>query len=191
MPSDAGPTGPAGCHHRDRAREPSDQPIATGVLAANLAALDQTISLLQRLSPDDYRRPVASVFNTTIGAHIRHCVDHHQQFLRGLDSGRIDYDARDRDSDVETSLARGLLSVRQVAERVASVDGRRQVLWIRVDQDAREDGWQISSFGRELAFLLSHTVHHQALIAIICRHLGVPVEDELGVAPATLRYRES
>lgn len=166
-----------------------DRPTATGVVAANLTVLDQTISLLQRLSPDQYRQPVASVFGTSIGAHVRHCVDHHLQFLRGLDSGRVDYDARDRDSDVETSLARGLLSVQQLVERIASVDQRRQVLWIRVDQDAQEDGWQISSFGRELAFLLSHTVHHQALIAMICRHLGVPVEEDLGVAPATLRFR--
>jgi len=97
--------------------------------------------------------------------------------------------ARNREPDVETILACGLSSVRRVAQGLAAVDQRQEILWIRVDNDAGENAWQISSFGRELAFLLSHTVHHQALIAVICRQLNVPLAAEFGVASATLRHR--
>ena len=32
-----------------------------------------------------------------IGPHLRHCLDHFICFLRGVESGDVDYDARDRD----------------------------------------------------------------------------------------------
>ncbi|NIP97468.1 MAG: hypothetical protein GWO24_30170, partial [Akkermansiaceae bacterium] len=43
--------------------------------------------------------------------------------------------------------------------------------------------------GRELQFLVSHTVHHFAMIGGICRALGVALEDDFGVAPSTIRHR--
>jgi hypothetical protein len=42
---------------------------------------------------------------------------------------------------------------------------------------------------RELEFLLSHTVHHYAIVAILCRLQGIAVDDGFGVAPSTLRHR--
>ena len=48
--------------------------------------------------------------------------------------------------------------------------------------------WADSSVERELQVLLSHTVHHYALIAVALRLHGHPVDEEFGVAPSTLRY---
>ena len=45
-----------------------------------------------------------------------------------------------------------------------------------------------SSLARELSYVLSHTVHHYALAAVLLRHQGVEPGPELGVAPATLRH---
>lgn len=43
-----------------------------------------------------------------------------------------------------------------------------------------------STLGRELAFVLSHTIHHQAMIALLLEGLGRPVADErFGCAPST------
>ena len=42
-------------------------------------------------------------------------------------------------------------------------------------------GW--STLGRELAYVNSHTIHHQALIAVLLELAGVPVPDHLGLAP--------
>jgi len=44
--------------------------------------------------------------------------------------------------------------------------------------------------GRELAFVLSHTIHHNALIDVMARTLGVPVPDRFGYAPSTIAHLE-
>jgi hypothetical protein len=62
-----------------------------------------------------------------------------------------------------------------------------------VDAAAQGGGavWCRSSVSRELQFLLSHTVHHYALIAMTLRAAGVELDEELGVAPSTLAYQRS
>ena len=42
-----------------------------------------------------------------------------------------------------------------------------------------------SSFGRELTFVLSHTVHHHAIMAMHAKATGIRVPEGLGLAPAT------
>jgi hypothetical protein len=49
----------------------------------------------------------------------------------------------------------------------------------------------ISSTGRELQTLSSHTIHHFALIAMTLRVLGHKVDRDFGMAPSTLRYMSS
>ena len=48
-----------------------------------------------------------------------------------------------------------------------------------------------TTLGREVAFVLSHTLHHQALIAAHLRATGHDVPDNFGVAPATLQHRDN
>ena len=58
-----------------------------------------------------------------------------------------------------------------------------------MDCGGDEIEWQPSTTGRELQFLVSHTVHHFAMIGGICRALEVEMEENFGVAPSTLRHR--
>ena len=46
-----------------------------------------------------------------------------------------------------------------------------------------------SSLGRELEFVISHTIHHHALIKERLQHLGIEFDETFGVAPSTLEYR--
>lgn len=41
---------------------------------------------------------------------------------------------------------------------------------------------------RELQFLLSHTVHHFALIATLLERFEIGVPEDFGIAPSTLKY---
>ena len=50
------------------------------------------------------------------------------------------------------------------------------------------DVWLVSSIGRELQALSSHTIHHFALIAITLRLHGVEVSPDFGMSPSTLTY---
>ena len=48
-----------------------------------------------------------------------------------------------------------------------------------------------TSPGRELAFVLSHTVHHNALIRVMVKLLGADVPADFGYAPSTLAHRKA
>jgi hypothetical protein len=48
--------------------------------------------------------------------------------------------------------------------------------------------WHRSSLGRELEFVLSHTVHHHALIAEKLAANGDNAVRDFGVAPSTLEF---
>ena len=51
--------------------------------------------------------------------------------------------------------------------------------------------WQTSTIGRELQFLVSHSVHHFAMIRGISQRGGEELDGDFGMAPSTLRYQES
>ena len=46
-----------------------------------------------------------------------------------------------------------------------------------------------SSIAREMQFLHTHTVHHMAIIKLILKQAGVVIDEQLGVAPSTLKYQ--
>ena len=53
------------------------------------------------------------------------------------------------------------------------------------------DPYSVSSVGRELISLSSHTIHHFALISLTLQALGHSVDPDFGVAPSTLRYQRA
>jgi hypothetical protein len=157
-------------------------------LRENIEALRQGEKLLQRMSDVVYTRPAELVFEGTVGAHIRHNLDHYICFLNGLENGCIDYSARQRNSRLERdrSYALAEMSRLQVCLENVAEDMADASLLVKRDVGPGQAG---SSVKRELEFLLSHTTHHYAMVAIICRLNNLSVEEEFGVAPSTLRYR--
>ena len=160
----------------------------------NIHFLDQGIALLDSLD-DSLFQSCDEHGHSCVGAHLRHVLDCYRCFLRGLDSDRIDYDARERNASLESDrrIAREkLLEVRHALEELGGSDRNRQ-MWVRVDAAAWSDvdPWTQSTLGRELQFLLSHTVHHFALIAMTLRAIGFEPGSAFGVAPSTLEHRET
>jgi hypothetical protein len=49
----------------------------------------------------------------------------------------------------------------------------------------------LTSPDRELAFVISHTVHHNAIIGILAKLLGAEVSAEFGYAPSTIAHQRS
>ena len=52
-----------------------------------------------------------------------------------------------------------------------------------------DDQWAPSTIVRELQFLLSHTVHHFALISTMNSINNVATPENFGIAPSTLVHR--
>lgn len=160
----------------------------TDPIAANLDLLKQGEALLRRLRDDVYTHCMPSVFGSSIGAHIRHNLDHYTCFLAGLRDGRIDYTARPRDTRIETDRAHALNEFARLARAFETMSFFHDVLRVRSESNPH-NAPASSSMARELEFLLSHSVHHYAIVAILCRLQGIAVEDGFGVAPSTLRHR--
>ena len=161
--------------------------------------LDQADRVLERLTAEQYSSPHAHCYGGTVGGHVRHCLEHFESFATGLPVGAIDYDARERDELLEADPAaarREISSVREFFAGACRAYPYETRVRVKVDCGGPACGaddpslWQDSTVGREAQFLVSHTVHHFAIIGIMCRSLGVNVEPDFGVAPSTLKHRE-
>ena len=190
-----------------RAADASDTRAAThDPVGPNVDALRRTLALVERLTDEQYAHVDARLGAASIGAHVRHVLDHYRLFLDGLPDGEVDYDARERDTDVERSAGAAAAEARRLCAALAALGALAAGAgaggaagWagrpLRVRQQGDEvpgrcDGCD-SHVERELLFLLSHAVHHQALIAVLARVQGLDVPELFGVAPSTASWQRS
>jgi hypothetical protein len=153
----------------------------------NIAVLQQGIRLLQDMDDLIYRRCSETVFKSSIGAHVRHNLDHYTSLLAGLESGDINYEQRQL--VIETDRRAAMTRIGQICSLLEGLTGFQGTLRLWVPADTSRGGsWAYTSVARELEFLLSHTIHHYAIVAIMCRLEGKAIDKDLGVAPSTLRY---
>src|SRR5262249_23517176 len=71
------------------------------LITDNIEALKQGVELLERLDDRLYTEANQVLSISGVGSHFRHCIDFYYSFLTGLDSGRINYDCRERDERIE------------------------------------------------------------------------------------------
>jgi uncharacterized damage-inducible protein DinB len=159
-----------------------------GPAAANVAALREGLALFQRIGAARYARVVPELAPSAIGGHFRHLHDHYVSFLSGLATGRVDYEARERDARFECDLAHARARVEQT---IAGLEAMRETDGARVLDVRAEGDWVRSSVARELRFLASHTIHHYALIRLMLAADGVACDASFGVAPSTLEHWRS
>ena len=125
-----------------------------------------------------------------IGPHMRHCVDHFVCLLRGVESGTVDYDARDRGEHLERDPRQLLERLDWIDERLRSLDAEAPRLEVR--QEAEADGAPVtveSNLERELVFLSGHTIHHIAIMGLVAEAAGVSIPQGLDVAFSTASAR--
>lgn len=167
----------------------------TSLIDCHSHLIRQGINLIAPLDDLLYSEPVAPCFNTSIGEHLRHVHDFYQCFFRDWTTGCVNYHLRRREFSIEIHLGFAIKALEQLLTHFAEMPADAATRPLQVilegtsaDASLREGA---SSVARELDFLLSHTVHHYALIAIQCNLLNIDVDSSFGVAPSTLRFRES
>ena len=156
----------------------------------NIRILKQGIELLKQIEDHQYSDVLTPLTSAGLGSHFRHSIDHYLSFLNGWESGEVDYDARERDEQLEKNRLYAIEVLEHIVAQLAGVDEDKK-LRVQIDGGSEGDNyWSDSTVKRELQFLLSHTIHHYALKAMILRTQGIDPGEEFGVAPSTLRYRE-
>lgn len=157
----------------------------------NVEALRQGSRLLAGLSAERYTQRTPACFNSSAGGHLRHVIEHYLGFLQGTETnaGEIDYEARARDPLIESDPGYAAAQLDAIGERLTRIAENR-TLRVRVEAMPahNEPAWGASTVVRELEFLLSHTVHHYALIGVICQLAGHTLPKDFGMAPSTLRH---
>jgi len=170
-------------------------PNKNHLVAACAQALEQGLALLERIDDRLYAETGGLPVQSGVGSHFRHCIDFYRSFLAGLASGRIDYDRRERDVLVERDRAFAATRLRVLISELQQLppDGGEVGVLVSLEAESGESpelpGWRLSTVAREIQFLLSHTVHHYALVALVLRLQGFEPGEEFGVAPSTLKYR--
>jgi hypothetical protein len=148
--------------------------------------------LLNWVSDEDYMRKLPAVFGSTVGGHYRHCLDHFQSLLQGLEAGEINYDHRERNPRIENDRKFALGETHRILRAFGSISTPflNCPINVRSKVNYELDAAPVigSTVGREFMYAVAHAIHHYALIAVMCGMLGVSVPAGFGVAPSTLKY---
>lgn len=156
--------------------------------------LYQLMDLLQRLSPEDYTRKPEILSGASIGQHVRHIVEFYLLLVSGSFTDVISYDKRERDIRLESNPEFAMATINAVLSGILTLNVDSPVF---IEADYTTEGASknriASSVGRELAYCIEHSIHHQALIkaGLIALGLKELTDGHFGVAYSTIRFLEN
>lgn len=146
---------------------------------------------LTRLTDEQYVRPSKTLFNATIGQHVRHIIELFICLDKGYGTGLVNYEKRKRDLLIETNkdFASELL---QKIYTGLEKPNKKLSLESNYDEHAEEGITVTTNYYREIIYNLEHTVHHMALIRVGINEVSaIAVPDGFGVASSTIKYRKT
>lgn len=157
--------------------------------------LVEILDLLKGLSQEQYSRKLEILTNASIGQHVRHIQEFYQCLFKGEQSKVVNYDARQRDLKLETDVIFAIASIGEIINVLLEVREDFPVTFVADYSTMDEQKPELiqSSFYRELAYNLEHSIHHQALIkvAITDMKLSKLVKETFGFAPSTVRHQNN
>lgn len=153
--------------------------------------LRQISELIQKLEIHEYTRELSILNGNTIGKHIRHILEFYQCLIQAYDSSTLNYDERNRDLTIETSIETAQSVVEEIISEIRNLDLKKEIDLKQGLFDA--EVYIKSCIGREILYNIEHTVHHLAIVRIAIEqsfeHISLP--QDFGVAFSTKNYRES
>jgi hypothetical protein len=166
--------------------------VVAAPLRPLLGLLDEMRSMIDRLDDVSYAAPASGRSSGGIGGHVRHSLDHVNALVTGTRTGMCAYDRRARGTDVETRRLAALQLIADLEGGLISLGSSLDDL-LFVETQLDSSGTMIvttSTVGRELVFITSHIVHHNAIIAHLLQARGVEMGSRFGLAPSTPSHDE-
>lgn len=148
--------------------------------------------LLSRVDTSDYNKPSSVLFGASLGQHVRHILEFYSCLFEQYPSGEVCYDLRERDMTLENSPQAAMELMDALMEKLNQNPIDFPLLLVSNFSAIDEDRHAVeTSFHRELAYCLEHSIHHQALIKVGLLGLNQLhlVGEDFGVAPSTIRSR--
>ena len=168
-----------------------------GYTAAVLAQMVSVITPYTTANQPDYAAHV--------GAHIRHIIEHYDTLVKALTINRstdhsicmLDYDARERNLEVEANPLEAMLRVALIDAALGSQSGLGEAAMLQIVHVYTRGGLNgehnfctPSSVAREMMFLNSHATHHFAILQGYARERGQTLGAGVGKAPATVAHEQ-
>jgi hypothetical protein len=153
--------------------------------------LEQLLGLAGKMTDKQFSMALPVLMDNSIGKHYRHIIEFYQVMLEGIGKGRINYDSRRHNLELEQSREKCLSELHRIRERF------NEPFW----QDPLElsgsyslnsdELYSVSTNAeREIVYNIEHAVHHMAIIRIAVQH-DIPeleIEPEFGYAFSTLKH---
>ena len=159
-------------------------PALIDALQAHLASLAELISTLDQAA---YQATPGKTTGS-VGEHVRHCLDHARALLSSAEADTLTYDSRLRGSDVERSPLAAIGEIDRVSRQLPRLDAfalERPISLVAMTHRDLPQATMETTLGREVAFVIQHTIHHCALVAMQLDRLGIEVPARFGYAPST------
>lgn len=154
--------------------------------------LSQLRHIIDQLTGKEYTLKLPILNHNSIGQHVRHVLEFYICLSHGIKSGEIDYDKRLRNLSIENDphYANAML------DQLTSIFCHQNIEDKSIINVIKFNGAEVlsnSSVSRELVYLIEHSIHHYAIIAIALRnefgHVEIP--SDFGVAYSTTRHKSN
>lgn len=146
---------------------------------------------LQQLSNEEYTEQCPTLFNATIGQHVRHIIELFICLEQGYEKGLINYEKRKRDYTIESQKEVAIELLQKIPVHF-HVRDKNLLLQATYDEHSNDTVLISTNYFRELVYNLEHTVHHMALIRVGINEVSkVEVPEEFGVASSTIKYKKT
>jgi len=154
--------------------------------------LAQLKNIIHQLKDGHFSQPVPVLSQATLGQHIRHTIEFFLCLLDGRTEGCINYDHRKHDVLIEQDPQLALHIIENIRDFI-----RKQTtdfpLQLEANYSLENDDpiTMPSSFYRELAYNIEHTIHHMALLKVAVKQefAYVQLPEHFGVASSTVRFQ--
>lgn len=155
---------------------------------SSLNTIEEFKNVLRQIPDNSYSMPCEELSGASIGKHTRHIIELYQCLLNGYEDGSVCYDARKRDTEIESMVSRAVSELSRIQNSLERPDKP-----IEISYGAQGQLHKVkSNYYREIMYNLEHAIHHHALIKIgISKLLGLKLPESFGVAPATIEYRKT
>lgn len=154
--------------------------------------VNQAIDLLEEMQVSEYQKKLPPHFPSSIGAHMRHIVDHFTALINGSVSGHINYNLRSRESQIEQSPQAARERLSDISAWLDAIDcsllDAKVMVTSEIDVTRTQSTTCQSTLERELVFASSHAIHHYALVRIMCAMQNKTIPEFFGYAPATISH---
>jgi hypothetical protein len=144
-----------------------------------------------QLTQEQYVQPCTTLFNASIGQHVRHIIELFQSLLAGYEEGIVNYEHRKRDVNIEANKEFALQLLKDIYE---TIDRPNKGLTLAACYDEHSSDTMniITNYQREVVYNLEHAIHHMALIRIGINEISdIKLSDDFGVAASTIKHQKA